>query len=237
MMIRLQEIIRFPIKGFSGEKLENVHLSRGEGLPFDRRIAFTNGQGDLAPGGAWTPCGAFVRLTKNSDLPRYRVSLDEAEGSVVLSHPSGQRVQFSLRDAASLDAAARNITEWFPASRRDEAAIARSRPDIGYWDHDDAALSIINLDSVAQLAEAAGVTIDPARFRGNLHIAGGGAWTEFDLVGRRLRIGDAELEILRPIDRCSAPSVSPTTSEVDLNIPATLARLVGHIYCGVYARV
>jgi ferredoxin-NADP reductase len=116
-------------------------------------------------------------------------------------------------------------------------SLAWTRPGLGYWDHDDAALSIINLDSVAQLSTLADANIDPRRFRGNLLIKGGGAWSEFDLLGRQLQIGDAVLEILRPIDRCSATSVHPEFGEIDLNLPALLARHTGHIFCGVYARV
>jgi ferredoxin-NADP reductase/uncharacterized protein YcbX len=236
-MAVLQDIIRYPIKGFSGQKLTVANLTIGSGLPFDRFIGFTNGQHAVMPNGDWTRCGAFVRLTKNSTLPRFKINFDDADAAVTITHPEGQRVYFQIADEASLAAAQQSIESWFPLGHLVLPKIAQAKSGLGYWDHDDAAISIINLDSVAQLSGLAGIDIDPRRFRGNLHIKGGGAWSELDLIGRRLRIGAAEFEVLRPIDRCSAPSVNPDSGDIDLNIPAILARHVGHIYCGVYARV
>jgi ferredoxin-NADP reductase/uncharacterized protein YcbX len=232
----LQDIVRYPIKGFSGQRMPEAQVAKGEGLPFDRHLAFINGQHNLTPDGDWTPCGAFVRLTKNHDLPRFGVIFSEADGTVTVTHPDGRKVQIMRDDAASLEIVNNVIAEWFP-QKQVHPALAWTRPGLGYWDHDDAALSIINLDTVEQLSVQAGVDIDPRRFRGNLLIKDGGAWSEFDLLGRQLKIGDSVLEILRPIDRCSATSVHPDHGGIDLNLPALLARHAGHIFCGVYARV
>jgi ferredoxin-NADP reductase/uncharacterized protein YcbX len=232
----LQDIIRYPIKGFPGQRMPEAQLAKGEGLPFDRHLALTNGQQVLAPDGGWTPCGAFVRLTKNSDVPRFGIAFDETNGTATVTHPDGRKTHIIRGDTASLEIAHNSIAEWFPQTNH-RSTLAWTRPGLGYWDHDDAALSIINLDSVEQLSSLAKVDIDPRRFRGNLLIKGGGAWSEFDLLGRQLQIGDAVLEILRPIDRCSATSVHPDNGEIDLNLPALLARHAGHIFCGVYARI
>jgi uncharacterized protein YcbX len=232
----LRDIIRYPIKGFSGQAMPKATLVKDEGLPFDRHLAFTNGQKEVAPDGGWTPCGAFVRLTKNSDLPLFKITFEDTNETAIVTHPDGRRVTIARGDPPSLEIANTRIAEWFP-QKSDKPALSWTRPGFGYWDHDDAALSIINLDSVEQLSGLAGVDIDPRRFRGNLLIKGGGAWSEFDLLGRQLHIGDAVLEILRPIDRCSATSVHPDRGEIDLNLPALLARHTGHIFCGVYARV
>jgi ferredoxin-NADP reductase/uncharacterized protein YcbX len=236
MSAALQDIIRYPIKGFSGQEMQSAHLLKNQGLPFDRRLAFANGSTDVAPEGGWTPCGAFVRLTKNSALPRYGVTFDDVTETVTVTHPDGQTARFALDDRDSFEDANQRIAEWFPQSCG-RAALAWAHPGIGYWDHDDATLSIINLDSVEQLGTLAGIDIDPRRFRGNLNIKGGGAWSEFDLIGQRVRIGQAIVEILRPIDRCSATSVHPDRGEIDCNLPALLARHAGHIFCGIYARV
>jgi ferredoxin-NADP reductase/uncharacterized protein YcbX len=232
----LDGIVRYPIKGFSGQALTLADLAVGQGLPFDRHLALTNGQQAIAPDGGWTPCGAFVRLTKNSDLPRFAITFDDRDGTATLTHPDGRTTHIRPNDPDTLQETNLNIAEWFPKKQR-ASAIAWARPSVGYWDHDDATLSIINLDSVEQLSMFAKVPIDPRRFRGNLLIRGAGPWAEFNLLGRQLKIGDAVLEILRPIDRCSATSVHPESGEVDLNLPALLARHKGHIYCGVYARV
>ena len=104
-------------------------------------------------------------------------------------------------------------------------------------DHEDAPLSLIDLETVALLARVAGRPIDPLRFRANFYVADMPALAEFELLGRTIRVGDAVLEVLRPIDRCRATSIDPATSDASLNVPALLARALGHVYCGVYARV
>ena len=57
------------------------------------------------------------------------------------------------------------------------------------------------------------------------------------MIGRRYRIGDAEIEVTRPAMRCAATTVDPTTAETALNLPVILRKLTGHLFCGVYARV
>jgi uncharacterized protein YcbX len=37
--------------------------------------------------------------------------------------------------------------------------------------------------------------------------------------------------------RCAAPGVDPTTAIRDLDIPAELFRLFGHVHCGIYVQV
>ena len=71
-------------------------------------------------------------------------------------------------------------------------------------------VSIINLASVAAVADMVGAPVDPLRFRGNLYVEGWPAWSELDLVGRELTIGrDARLKVVKRIVRCAATNVDP----------------------------
>jgi hypothetical protein len=112
----LRDIIRYPIKGFSGQTKPEARLVNGAGLPFDRHLAFTNGQKVIAPDGGWTPCGAFVRLTKNADLPRFGIAFDPSHQTAIVTHPDGQEVRIARGDQASLEIANARIAEWFPKS-------------------------------------------------------------------------------------------------------------------------
>lgn len=67
-------LVRYPIKGFTGQRLLSATLRPEQGLAFDRTLAISNGIRATDPDGGWTPCEAFVRLTKNIDLPRYRMA-------------------------------------------------------------------------------------------------------------------------------------------------------------------
>ena len=96
---------------------------------------------------------------------------------------------------------------------------------------------MLNLNSLKSIEERTGAKIDPRRFRANLVISGLPAWEEFGLLGMRLKVGDAELEIMRPALRCPATSVDPDTGERDLTLPADLQEHFGHAFCAMYARV
>jgi uncharacterized protein len=79
--------------------------------------------------------------------------------------------------------------------------------------------------------------MDPLRFRANVYLDGLGAWGEFDLIGKKVKLGTATLEIIKRIDRCAATDVDPSTGIRDLGMVALLEQSFGHHDCGVYARI
>lgn len=236
---RLASIHRYPVKGFGAQLLLAADLVPGQGIPFDRCFAITNGERTVPPDAAWVPCQAFVRLTRNTDLPGYALHFDEAGVTATLTGPDGRAARLSRNSSANEDAAQSLPDAWSARSTlgRSRTAMRTSTGEAGYWDHEDAAISIINLATVALLERAAGQPLDPLRFRANLYLEGLAPLDEVGLLGRRVRIGGAVLEVLRPIDRCRATSVDPSAGDTGLNVPALLGRTLGHVYCGVYARV
>ncbi|WP_086821099.1 MOSC domain-containing protein [Allokutzneria sp. NRRL B-24872] len=221
--MRLDGVYRYPVKGFAGQELPEAALLPGRGVPFDRQLAVAHGGQDVAEGGAWTSCHAFVRTGPYQGLPLFGVDFDGS--ALSMSRPGGAPVSFPLDDLSHASSA---LAEWFPG-----ATPRLVRAGNGYWDYPDASVSLINTATIAALGHG----IDPLSFRANLYVSELAPWAEFGLVGRRVRIGEVELEVLRPIDRCSTTSVHPVTGEEVTNVPALLARDFGHIYCGVYARV
>ncbi len=229
MSATIARLLRYPVKGFGPQALTRAMLEAGRGLPGDRRLAVTNGEGAVPADGRWAPAQGFVRMTRNPALPLF--GLDHVGADLRLRHPDGRSVAGDPTQPAGLARLDAALAAWFSGAARLVAA------EGGYWDHRDAAISLINPASVAALAAAAGAPLDVARFRGNILLDGLPAWAELAWVGRRFRIGEAEIEVLRPIDRCKATSIDPATGQADANVPALLVRHFGHAYCGVYARV
>ncbi|WP_330177222.1 MOSC domain-containing protein [Streptomyces sp. NBC_01498] len=236
---RVARIARYPVKGMTGQPLDRVTLTPGAGLPLDRILALRNGSVPAATAAEWVPSEAFLRLVKNAALARHRVTLDEDAGELRLGSPEGEvvvvRLDAGLPRPADVARASRTLRDWFPAGPLGPVTVEST--GVPLWDWPRAAVSLVNLDTLDAMAEAAGVPLDPRRFRANLYLAGLGAWRELDLVGRRLRIGGAELEIVQATERCRATTVDPDTAARDLNVPVLLASRFGHLYCGVYARV
>ncbi|HZF78749.1 MAG TPA: MOSC domain-containing protein, partial [Rubrivivax sp.] len=232
----LAAIHRFPVKGFGPQVLPHANLAVGYGLPFDRFLGIANGHTDVSSPG-WSPCEGFVRLTKNRELPLYHLDFDSDRATVAIGTRNGETAQIDWRDPASIEAANAKLATWFSAGPLHAPRLVRRDAQLGWWDCNDAPLSIINLQTVRALAARAGREIDARQFRGNLLVDGLAAWRELAWLGLRLRVGQAELEVLRPIERCQASSVDVKTAEILLNVPALLAGVEGHLCCGVYARV
>ena len=78
----------------------------------------------------------------------------------------------------------------------------------GMTDTDFPSISIINLGSHREVEAQLGRPISPGRWRANLILDGLAPWAERDWVGKRIRVGLAELEVRENIVRCLATSTS-----------------------------
>lgn len=224
-MIRIEDIYRYPIKGFPAEPLSDVELKAGEGVPGDRAMALSTGVLEVDPDGDWTPCQAFQRMSIRPDLTVFQ--LESSVDGAKLTNPQGQT---ELINQSS------NVVTELSDSFDGPVQLHRRAQGFGYWDHEDAALSIINLATIEEIARTLGQPIDPLRFRANIYVRAE-PWSEFQWLGKTVDIGDLKLAVVRPIDRCNTTSVNVKTGETDINMPAALQQYFGHMYCGVYASV
>jgi ferredoxin-NADP reductase/uncharacterized protein YcbX len=234
-MTRISGIYRYPIKGFGAQRLQEVALSPGAGVPFDRFLGVAHGGIDIAPEG-WTTYNAFVRLAKNPRLLGFGIAFEDDSTRITLSDRAGHTATAQLDAPEEMAALNQQLAQWFPDTPA-PPRLARRHADLGWWDCADSPISLINTASALSLEPKAGQAVDPIRFRGNLYLEDLPAWEEFAYIGHRLRIGAAELEVLRPMERCSATSADPETGLAGLNVPALLGRAEGHLFCGLYAQV
>ncbi|MGI9351907.1 MAG: MOSC domain-containing protein [Rhizobiaceae bacterium] len=232
----LEEIYRFPFKGFPGQKLEKTVIEDGKGIPGDRRFAVTNGTVDT---GEWMPARSFFINAVVDGMSKFGMENDGNKFS--LKNIDGNKLEILLDDPESLADANEKIARFMaPVGVREDLPtpqIIERTGKTANWDYVDTPISIINAETVKIIAASISVELDPLRFRGNLIISGLPAWEEFSWMGKRIRVGDAELEVHRPIDRCPTPGVNPETGERDVEVTPGIQNHFGHIYCGMYAKV
>ena len=101
---------------------------------------------------------------------------------------------------------------------------------------------IINANTVRALAAAAGVQLDPSRFRANIILDGAlPAWREFEWVGSTVAVGTETLAVISRTVRCDGVNVDAEhgSGRADLDIPALLQRHFPQHgpFLGVYAQV
>lgn len=234
---RIDRIYRYPVKGLTPERLDRTQLAPGQTLPADRLYAIENGPTGFDPAApVYFPKQRFLMLMRNERLAGLDARLDEA--SHVLAVHQGEREV--ARGDLRTDAGRRAIEQFFAKFCADEL---RGPPKVlhgGGHSFSDVAkkvVSVINLASVAAIETLVGAPVDPLRFRANLYVAGWTPWSELDLLGRELAIGEARLTVVKRIVRCAATNVEPGTGVRDLAIPESLLRALGHMDCGVYAEV
>ncbi|NGN64501.1 MOSC domain-containing protein [Streptomyces sp. A7024] len=232
-LAELARLVRYPVKGMPGQDLAGARVRAGGGVPHDRTVALVAGRGQehLPRCGQWAPTKTFLNLTSTPELLRCRVDLVEETGVLRLGHPERESLAIPLDRPGVLA-----TIDWFAGAGEAPATLVRAA-DGGYWDDPDGTVSLINLATVDALADAVGTPVDPLRFRGNLYLSGLPAWAELGLVGERIAIGDVELEVLHPINRCRATAVNPADARRDLPVPAELNARFGHVFCGLRARV
>lgn len=234
----LNEIHRYPIKGFSGEIIDQTILESGHGIENDRRFALSISND--VDGTQWAKSRSFIINSVRDGLLKYTL---RASGSIfTLTAPNSQKLSFNAGNPLSITNFNQALPEFVEPIIGNELAprlIERIKDNQthGMWDYSDTHLSIINLQTINELSDLAGVELDLRRFRGNLLIDDLAPWQEFAMSGMRYKIGKAEIEVTRPTDRCPATSVNPETGERDAKIPALLADHYGHAFCGIYAHV
>ncbi|MGB5557838.1 MAG: MOSC N-terminal beta barrel domain-containing protein [Paracoccaceae bacterium] len=227
------QIWRHPIKSHGRESLDQVPLTAGRTMPWDRTWAVTH-ENTKSDGTAWAPCANFSIGSRAPLLQAIVASLDEATGTVSLTHPDRPDLRFNP------DTEQGRFLEWvgplMPQGRAASTGIVRV-PDRGMTDTDFPSVSLINLASHRAFSQQLEQDLSPLRWRGNFLIDALEPWEEFDWIGKRLRIGRAELTVRECIGRCLATAANPQTGIRDVDTLKALRDGRGHTDFGVYGEV
>ena len=194
----------------AGERLDSCAIT-DRGLEGDRRWAFI----DQSPARA----GKWFNIKQHAPLMTYHARL--VDGALEVVAPDGSRV--------ALDEA---LVRTFESETRRPIEL-RELPGENF---DAAHVLIVNLATVDAFALEAGVPIDRRRFRANLYVDGLEPEEELRWLGRVIRAGDAELEVVDRCERCKVITMDPDTTEAT---PALLRVLVERHdeRLGMYCRV
>ena len=94
---RIQSIYRYPVKGLTPEKLENVRLEPGQPLPADRKYAIENGPSGFDPAApAYLFKSQFLMLMKNERLATLDTRYDDATHMLVVGGEGRELVRGDL---------------------------------------------------------------------------------------------------------------------------------------------
>jgi uncharacterized protein len=204
------EIWRYPVKSMGGERLESCLIAE-TGLEGDRRWALVDGQANRA-GKPLTAREAEVLLT-------YRPRL--VDNGVQVVTPGGDTRPLDDGLVAQLAA---DMSR--PLTLREGAGL----------NYDDSPVLVVNLATVATFELSAGVEVDRRRFRANLYLDGLEPEEELRWLGRRIRSGGAELEVVSRCERCVVITRDPDTTQASPQLLRVLTE-ISDTCMGVYCRV
>lgn len=201
---RVVGLWRYPVKSMAAEALSAADVG-WHGLVGDRRWAFVRDEATQS-GFPW------LTLRNREDMSHYRPSFVDPtrpdSSPTVVRTPSGQ--VFDVADVALRD-------ELYPAGAR---VIRQNR---GVFDA--FALSLITTQTIAELGEQVGATLEVQRFRPNILVQTiePVPFVEDSWVGRVLRVGSLRMRVDERDGRCVVVTIDPVTAQRN---PAVLRAVV-----------
>lgn len=229
-------LYRYPVKGFSGEKLARVSLEPGATFPADRAFAIENGPSGFDPAApSWQPKIKFLCLMRNAKIAALNTRYDDASGHLIVTTDGVPMIEASLKTAAGRAAIEMFFQEFMGGEARGPVRVLEA-PGHSFSDVAAKVVHIVNLDSVADLARSTG-ELHPLRFRANLFLQGWEPWSELELIGKTVRAGGVTLKVTKRVVRCAATEVNPDNAERDIDVPDAIWRKTGETDFGIYASV
>ncbi len=242
MVIAVNTLTRYPVKGMSGQTLPRVELERGNGFPSDRLFGFARPNSGFNPENPRPlPKTKFYMLARDAALVKLRTEFDENSGTLAMSSPDNSGT-FDISTMAGRASASQFLKTYLSLPEDETPELYEASPhrftDVSVVSVSMMnAVSIINLDSVREFSKAIGQEVDPRRFRGNIHVSNMSPFSELDMVGQTLSIGTARLKLVERTTRCPATEVDLATGERNIKTPVKLREHYGHMDMGVYAEV
>jgi uncharacterized protein len=230
--MRVVALYRYPIKGFTPEVCDTLTVLEEGRIAGDRALAFRFADSGL-PVSAWSRKYGFAVLVNAPGLARLTTRFDPESGRLRVSKGDSVLVEATLDDngrkqiAAAIERFVLDLPE-NPLSGHSERLPLELIGDgvtPRYQDSERGEITLHSRESLTAVAHALGDSnLSEIRFRSNIAIEGVAAWQEQDWVGRTLRIGAVEFNVVRPKVRCLATHANPATGERDAPVMQTLVR-------------
>lgn len=241
-MPRVAALYRYPIKGFTPERHEELIVQPDGRIAGDRVLAFRFADAaeperrdglDYWPKSKGLALEAFpslaaLRVTYDHDARRVRITYDEALLVDVVLDAAGRTELTEIVTAFVMDS-----PEWKQLQRpgRLPLVLVGDGERARFQDRAQGFVTVHSQASVEALDEALpnktpGLVLDDRRFRSNVVIDGVDAWDELSWTGE-VRIGGVRFTAEGPIVRCLATHANPDTGIRDARVLTTLTREIG----------
>jgi MOSC domain-containing protein len=231
-MPRVVALYRYPVKGFTPEECHALTILDEGRVAGDRVLAFRFASSS-APDAAWTRKHDCVVLMNTPGLARLDIRFDHRAQRLRVGLDGGVLAEDTLdeegrkRLAAAMQRYVLGLAE-NPLSGHPHRLPLRLVGDgvaPRFQDNVDGHTTLHGRGSLTALSVAAGDSaLSEVRFRSNIAVGGLDAWEELGWMGRKLRVGGVEFEVVKRKVRCLATHANPQTGERDVPVMTTLMR-------------
>jgi hypothetical protein len=238
-MLTVSRLAVAPVKGLALAHPEEVEITP-TGVPQDRRFYLVEENGKLLSGTRDSP---LFTVRAESDPEGRRLSLTFADGRELAGEVELGEATRTMFFGRPVDGRA-VVGPWsaaLSALLRREVRLVRADDSGGGFDAYP--VSLLSNASLEELARQSGEkSVDGRRFRMLVHVAGTRPHEEDEWLGRRVRVGEALVEVTEQDPRCRMTTRNPDTGVRDWD---SLKAIKGYrgvgadagIHFGVYASV
>ena len=233
----VDQIWRHPVKSLGAEQVSSLMLHEGKTLPGDRIWALTYEKSRWdAKKPAWARSQVFLRCSIAPLFAAVSSKVDDESGVIEFVHPLLPKICLDLENESER----RDFIEWVrpicPEGAPQPIDLCRV-PGRGMTDTEYPSISLNSIDSLNDLSDRMDIELHPRRFRGNIWLSGLDPWIELNWIGCKITVGDLELEVVEPIERCNATKTNEKTGVRDADTLLALDKHFGHKNFGVYCKV
>lgn len=246
----VQQLFTHPVKGLTPKHCDRLFLNTGHGIKGDRAFALMFLDSDNPSPPETLPWMSKKHFAVQNDWPGLAAldcDFDAETGFLTVRRQGVELLRANTGLSEERDRISAFFTDYLATLEPNKGARHPQKAPLllvgngggmsRYPDREIVHISIIGQATIDDLGAKAGKILDVRRFRPNVVVAGIDAWSEFDLVGQELRLGDAKITVTAKIGRCMNIEVDPDTGDRDVPLLSVLKDKFGHANTGVLATV
>ena len=224
-------LYRYPVKGFTPEACDNLTVLDEGRIAGDRvlgvRFADTQAADD-----AWSRKSGMLALINTPGLARLNVRFEQESfrlhvslgTSVLFDEPLNSQGRERLAEVLAGYVAKLDVNPLTDHPERLPLRVIGDGYSPRYHDEPAGRITLHGRGSLEEVQTVVGNEVSELRFRSNIAVDGLTAWDEQSWVGRKVRIGAVEFDVVKPKTRCLATHANPTTGHRDIPILTTLTQ-------------
>ena len=227
MTARIVALYRYPVKGFTPEPQQRLTVLEEGRIAGDRALSFRFADSGL-PEHAWSRKYGHAVLVNTPGLARLETKFDSASRRLTISVDGSVLADEIIDDAAgrarlasAVEAYALKLNENPLAGHPERSPLELIGDGVTprYQDNERGQVTLHSRESLTEVGATLGDSdLDEARFRSNIAIQGVASWEEQSWIGRKVRIGAVEFDVVQPKTRCLATHANPRTGVRDLPV-------------------